>query len=46
MREQIAPARRLIAQSIAERIGIDTDQQQIVLAGKMPSGGFMHLFLR
>ena len=37
MREQFVVARRLPAQRVAQRIGIDRDQEQAGLAGKMLS---------
>ncbi len=43
MRKQIPTARGFITQRIAQRVGIDCDQQQIVLSGKMPCCRFKNL---
>lgn len=45
MRKKISTARRLIQQSLAESIRIDRDQQQVMLPGKVPGRGFVHLRL-
>src|SRR5207247_7179941 len=43
VREQLAIARALPAQRIAERITIDLDQEQACLAKEMLAGGLSHL---
>ena len=43
MRKEIAAARRLEAQSLAERRGIDGDQQQVLDPGKVARGRFDRL---